>query len=236
MQVSQIRWSKNSGWGLLPNYNATAQLVLVFADNDYFQTDACYLELRERFPKAHIIGCSSSGSIAGVEITDPDIVATVVNLEHSKIRVATVDLVSGKCASELGKQLMDELASPDLKHVFVLSDGQLVNGSDLAMGLNQAGFPVTGGLAGDGTRFGKTWVMGDASSKSGRIVALGFYGAVTIKSGCFAGWEGFGADRIVTKSKGNIVYEIDNQPALALYKNILENKRQTCQRVAYAFH
>jgi hypothetical protein len=42
-----------------------------------------------------------------------------------------------------------------------------------------------------------------------------------VKSGCFAGWEEFGPERIVTKSTGNIVYEIDNQPALSLYKKYL---------------
>jgi hypothetical protein len=76
-------------------------------------------------------------------------------------------------------------------------------------------------LAGDGTRFGKTWVMVNAPATIDRVVAIGFYGDLTIKSGCFAGWEEFGTERIVTKSSRNIVYEIDNQPALALYKKYL---------------
>ena len=57
----------------------------------------------------------------------------------------------------------------------------------MAQGLNQAGVPVTGGLAGDGTRFGKTWVMANAPARSGRIAALGFYGDIKVKSGCLAG-------------------------------------------------
>jgi hypothetical protein len=117
--------------------------------------------------------------------------------------------------------LMADLGAPDLQHVFVLSDGLQVNGSDLAQGLNQAGIPITGGLAGDGARFGKTWVMADAPAKNGRLAAVGFYGAVSVKSGCFAGWEEFGAERVVTKSVGNVVYEIDGEPALALYKKYL---------------
>ena len=224
MQISQIRWSKNSGWESAPAFAATAELVLVFADEAHFQSTSCFTELRERFPKAHILGCSSSGTVAGVTISDGDVVATAVKLEHSSIRIASIDIEPNKGARELGIQLMSELAAPDLRHVFVLSDGLQVNGSDLAQGLNQAGIPVTGGLAGDGARFGKTWVMADAPSKSGRIVALGFYGKVTVKSGCFAGWEEFGAERIVTKSTGNVVYEIDGQPALALYKKYLADQ------------
>lgn len=221
MKVSKIRWSKNSGWEAFPDFSANAELVLVFADDAFFQTDACYNELRNKFPKAHIIGCSSSGSVAGVEISDGDVVATVVKLKSARVRISKVDIEKGKSAKDLGIKLMNELAAPDLKHVFVLSDGLQVNGSELAQGLNQAGIPVTGGLAGDGTRFGKTWVMADAPAQSGRIVALGFYGEVIVKSGCFAGWEEFGAERIVTKSTGNVVYQIDGQPALTLYKKYL---------------
>src|SRR5207247_9436389 len=101
------------------------------------------------------------------------------------------------------------------------SDGLAINGSDLATGLNGYGISVTGGLAGDGTRFGKTWVMADAAARSGCVAAIGFYGEIVVKSGCFAGWQEFGAERKITKSVGNVVSEIDNQPALALYKRYL---------------
>jgi hypothetical protein len=224
MQISKTRWDKNSGWEPAPDFAATAELVLVFADDAFFQTEQCYKELRKTCPNAHIIGCSSSGSVAGVEISDDDVVASIVKLERSSVRIATANIDTGKNAKELGMQLMSELKAPDLRHVFVLSDGLQVNGSELAQGLNQAGIPVTGGLAGDGTRFGKTWVMADAPAQNGQIVALGFYGAVSVKSGCFAGWEEFGAERIVTKSVANVVYEIDGQPALALYKKYLADQ------------
>lgn len=221
MQTAQIRWSEKSGWNQPPGFSASADLVLVFADAVFFQSEACYIQLRDLFPQAHIVGCSSSGSVMGVEISDGDVVATAVKFEHSRIRLATVDMQPGAGARELGASLMAELDAADLRHVFVLSDGLQVNGSELAQGLNQTGIPVTGGLAGDGTRFGKTWVMADAPARMGRIVALGFYGAVTVKSGCFAGWDEFGAERVVTKSVGNVVYEIDGEPALELYKKYL---------------
>jgi hypothetical protein len=221
MQISQISWSGKSGWGQLPAISAEADLVLVFADDVFFQTEACYTQLRGMFPKAIIAGCSSSGSVQGVEISDGDLVATVVKLEHSTVRLASVSIEPGKNSRDLGAALMADLGAPDLRHVFVLSDGLQVNGSELALGLNQAGTPVTGGLAGDGTRFEKTWVMANGPAQSGRVAALAFYGEVAVKSGCVAGWDEFGAERIVTKSVGNVVFEIDGQPALALYKKYL---------------
>lgn len=221
MQIGQMIWSEKSGWGQIPEFSSAADLVMVFADNAYFQTDACYAELRTLFPRAHIVGCSSAGSVSGVEIYDENIVATVVRLERSRIRLAVADMNPDESVEQLGARLMDELAAQDLRHAFILSDGLHVNGSELAHGLNLAGIPVTGGLAGDGTRFGHTWVMADAGAKSGRIAALGFYGEVTVRSGCFAGWEEFGAERVVTRSAGNVVYEIDGEPALGLYKKYL---------------
>ncbi len=221
MKVSQIRWSEKAGWERASDFFADIDLVLVFADNNYFQTEGCYIQLQEMFPQAHIVGCSTSGNVMGVTISDGDVIATVVKLERSNIKVASIDLDPDMGTAELGMSLMAKLAAPDLRHVIVLSDGLLVNGSELTKGLNQAGLPVTGGLAGDGERFGKTWVMADAPARSGRIAALGFYGGVTIKSGCFAGWEEFGAERTITKSEGNVIYEIDGEPALDLYKRYL---------------
>ncbi len=221
MQIGQIGWTGKSGWDQAPGFSAVADLVLVFADDVFFQTGDCYTQLRGMFPQAIIAGCSSSGSVKGVEISDGNVVATIVKLEHSRVRLATIDIEPGKNSRDLGRSLMAELGAPDLRHVFVLSDGLQVNGSELAQGLNQAGIPVTGGLAGDGTRFEKTWVMANAPATAGHLAALGFYGEVTIKSGCLAGWDEFGAERVVTKSVGNVVYEIDGEPALELYKKYL---------------
>ncbi|NOT20402.1 MAG: hypothetical protein HOP24_09055 [Sideroxydans sp.] len=221
MKINQIRWSDKSGWERPLMELTDADLVLVFADTDYFQSDECFTYLRNSYPQAHIVGCSTAGSVVGVEISDGDVVATAIKLERSRVRIASVEISPEINAVTLGEALMVNLNAPDLRHVFVLSDGLQVNGSELAQGLNQAGIPITGGLAGDGTRFGQTWVMADAPAKSGCIVALGFYGEAIIHSGCFAGWDEFGTDRIVTKSVGNVVYEIDGEPALVLYKRYL---------------
>jgi hypothetical protein len=39
--------------------------------------------------------------------------------------------------------------------------------------------------------------------------------------GSLGGWDAFGPERVVTRSKANILYELDGQPALALYKKYL---------------
>lgn len=221
MRTQQIHWTPVAGWSLPSDLMSDAALVMVFADTEHFHTAACFDELKSFFPQAHIIGCSSSGNVEGTSIGDGDMVATAIHLERGRVDIAAGDVAQGEDIAALAAGLMDRLQAEDLHHVFVLSDGLMVNGSDLAKGINRADIPVTGGLAGDGTRFGKTWVMADAPAQPGRVVAVGFYGDVTVKSGCFAGWEEFGTERFVTRSTNNVVYEIDGQPALQLYKKYL---------------
>lgn len=221
MQTAQLRWTPESGWKDAATPLPAAQLVLVFGDADYFHSPDCYAALKARFPVAHIVGCSSAGNVQDTRLSEGDVVATAVYLEHGQVRIATADVNTDDSVQRLAAGLMQHLLADDLRHVLVLSDGTLVNGSELAKGLNGAGVAVTGGLAGDGSRFDQTWVMADAPACNGRIVAIGWYGALTVKSGCFAGWDTFGAERLVTRSAGNVVYEIDNQPALALYKKYL---------------
>lgn len=221
MQIAQIAWSEKSGWEAAPDFAAQADLVLVFSDHDHFKTPACYDELRQRFPAARIAGCSSSGNISGVTLSDNNIVATAVRLEHARVRLESLAITTNQDSQQSGISLMAELAAPDLRHAFILSDGLMVNGSELAKGLNQALIPATGGMAGDGARFAQTFIMADAPASTGSIAALGFYGDLTVRSGCFAGWEEFGAERMVSRSSGNVVYEIDGEPALDLYKKYL---------------
>ncbi len=217
MEISQFRWTSDAGWETPPAFARAANLVLVFADTSYFRQPECYQELRGMFPEASIVGCSSSGSVFDTTITDGDIVVTAVTFAKGRIRLVSAIAAPGEDLQALAAGMMSELNAADLRHAFVLSDGLSINGSDLASGLNSVGIPATGGLAGDGTRFTSTWVMADAPAAQNLVAIIGFFGEITARSGCVAGWREFGAERLVTSSRGNVVYEIDNKPALAIY-------------------
>lgn len=220
MKIARHRWNSDKGWHGdtdLPEAN----LVLAFGDHDHFHSHACYAELRQRFPKAHIAGCSSSGNVAGTTITDRDVVATAIQLERGTTRMVSGTIEPGADLKSMASGLMKQLQSADLRHVLVLSEGLRANGSEIAMGLNLGDTTITGGLAGDAMRFGSTWVMTDAPAQQGKLALIGLYGDIRVKNAYCAGWTDFGAERIVTRSAGNVVFEIDNQPALALYKRYL---------------
>jgi len=96
--------------------------------------------------------------------------------------------------------------------------------------------PVTGGLAGDGARFEKTVVGLDSPPTEGNIVGIGLYGSnLSVGYSHFGGWDPFGPERVVTKSKGNVLYELDGKSALELYKTYLGDKAKDLPGSALLF-
>ena len=78
------------------------------------------------------------------------------------------------------------------------------------------------GLAGDGAAFQETLVGVDCAPRTQMVGAVGFYGdAVRFGHGSAGGWDAFGPRRRVTRAKGNILLELDGQPALDLYERYL---------------
>ncbi|MEI9805855.1 MAG: FIST C-terminal domain-containing protein [Pseudolabrys sp.] len=81
---------------------------------------------------------------------------------------------------------------------------------------------LTGGLAGDAAHFTETVVGGDGPPVSHLVAAVGFYGdKVRIGHGSAGGWDEFGPRRTITRSQGNVLYQVDGKPALDLYKRYL---------------
>jgi hypothetical protein len=152
-------------------------------------------------------------------------VATAIQFEKTTIRCSATSIKNHINSHETGKYLMQELLADDLNLVFVLSDGMHINGSELVAGLNENNalhIPVTGGLAGDGARFTRTLVGLNQLPGEGIVAAIGFYGkSLKIGHGSFGGWDEFGPECTITRSEKNILYEIDGNNALDLYKEYL---------------
>lgn len=226
MQIENLIYIGNQ-WQCKDKYIAAndVDIVFIFGDREFIKMSVAYTRMREVYPHADIVGCSSSGNIQG-EILSPNVmVASAIHFEKGHIQISIKDLNSLDNEIDFTKSLVEPLVSAGLKHVFILSPGLHINGSSLAKGANEVlGYkvPVTGGLAGDGALFEETWVIANDRAKENRVVAVGFYGeSLTVTNGCFAGWKEFGVLRTITKSEKNVVYEIDHQPALALYKKYL---------------
>lgn len=217
---------REGGWDAISGtYRDGAHLVMVFSSSAQLRSSEIWGELRARYPRARIVGCSTAGEIVDTTVWDDSLVCTAVEFERASVAVATARVDEAQSATELGSLLMSRLPQQGLVHVFVLSDGLLVNGSALVAGIVSKlapGVAVTGGLAGDGARFETTAVCLDGPEPSRQVVAVGFYGdELKVGYGSFGGWDPFGPERRITKSAGNVLFELDHEPALALYKRYL---------------
>lgn len=218
------RWSVDP----LPALDSEQTLVMVFASPEYMDQPAALSELARTYPKSKLVGCSSAGEIAGPCVNDGSLSVAVMQFEHSSIAVVSTEVQGPADSRAAGKRLANQLHRQDLCAVFVLSDGLHVNGSELVKGLHVAlpsSVVITGGLAGDGDRFQRTWVMQDGRPQSDTITAVGFYGPrLNITHGSRGGWDSFGPERRITRSEGNVLYELDGRPALTLYKEYLGDR------------
>lgn len=215
-------WEKQTQF---PESSNEVNIVFMFGDREVFKREEPYNKIRVLYPHAHIVGCTSSGNILGEKVRKEVMVATAISFESGHVAIGIEDFGADDDLKGVGKRVVSQLRSAGLKHIFILSDGLNMNGSSLAQGANDAvdnGIAITGGLAGDGTDFAETWIIADGTARQNRVVAIGFYGdSISVTSGCFAGWDEFGILRRITRSEGNVVYEIDGEPALELYKKYL---------------
>jgi hypothetical protein len=201
-----------------------ASLVLLFGNRNYIKDIDLMADIRAHYPNAEFVGCTTSGEVVDTKIYDDSLCLTAIEFAHSSISVHSKPLI-GASTREVAERLASELSQEGLKYVMVLSNGHEINGTDLVNGL-QASLPddilITGGLAGDGINFSETVVWHNDAIELGQIVLVGFYGdTLSFGHGCIGGWDAFGPDRTITKSESNILYELDNVPALELYKKYL---------------
>ena len=204
-------------------------LVLVFGNRYLLEKEEIIKEIREEFPYKHIVFGSTAGEILCCNVNDSSISVTAIELEKSTFVVERDNILNyDKNASALGEALYKKLPKDNLKHLFVLSEGSFVNGSSLINGLEKGldkVVSITGGMCGDDARFEKTIASYKEDPKEGEVLLIGFYGqSLEVSYASFGGWIPFGPERVITKSKANVLYEIDGQPALDLYKKYLGEK------------
>ncbi len=225
MKLQTIRFDKK-GWSVkeFPKMDSANTLILVFAAPSFIDHPEPIEALAKAYPQSKIIGCSSAGEIYDASIFDESLSVAIMQFEKTHIKISKAELDANKDSEQAGLALGKELNADDLKAIFVLSDGTNVNGTELAKGLNALNkkITVTGGLAGDGSRFKETWSIYNGKITKNCVVGVGFYGEhIQIGHASKGGWDIFGPERRITRSKGNILFELDNQPALKLYKNYL---------------
>lgn len=224
MRILPLSWTAPMGWQPDTLAGEAPDLVLYFGSRQSLAESAPFDALKALCPNAHIMCCSTGGQIHNNEIVDDKISGVALKFDATRLKAVSQKVTDATDSRRCGKAIGKALAASDLAGAFVLSDGLHVNGSDLVAGIaSEVGaVPITGGLAGDGSQFLETLVGSDHRPESHVVGAIGFYGsAIKIGHGSAGGWDVFGPKRRITRAMGNVLLELDNQPALALYERYL---------------
>jgi hypothetical protein len=199
------------------------QLVIAFGSVSALKGSAD--AIGQAFPGAHRVGCSTAGEISADGVTDDSLVLTAVAFEKTQVKQFSTVLQGMDDSMDAGRRLAAGLPAEGLKAVLIFGQGVQINGSAMLLGMTEVvgkNIPITGGLAGDGGAFAQTWTLDDQGVSNDRLVCVGLYGdELTFAHGSFGGWSPFGPARKVTRCVHNVLYELDGEPALEVYKRYL---------------
>src|SRR5690606_36054426 len=195
----QGRRVKEGDWIFTNHYVLSNPLVLICGSMLLFEQEDIYSEIRSFFPNGHLVFGTTSGEIFLNRVFDDSVTFTAIEFEKSNFIIHTENVLSHKKdAVKAGKALGKKFPKENLKHLFVISEGSFVNGSDLITGLESQisnKVTLTGGLCSDGSRFEKTLASYNEKPKEGEIVVIGFYGnTLEITFAYGDGWVPFGPE------------------------------------------
>lgn len=198
-------------------------LLLVFGSATLLNSVAAPLAVM--FPAAIRMGCSTAGEISGKGVSDNTCVVTAVRFEATQLVESSARLLNMEDSQAAGRRLGQQLPKEGLRAALILGQGVAINGSALIAGMTEilgANILITGGLAGDAAAFKETWVLDKTGVHNDHLVCVGLYGErVGISHGSFGGWSPFGPARKVTRCDQNVLFELDGESALDVYKRYL---------------
>ncbi len=198
-------------------------LALLFASVSYDQ-QRLLRSFRSALPAdVQLVGCSDAGEITEEGPEKKSVALMLISAPTLKIYTA----VAGDIATDpeaAGRDIATQIqtqAGGKPKVFFMLPDGLDGDGAAIVKGVQSVfgvNYRFVGGSAGDDFLFRKTYQYHQDKVHSGTIVGVGIDGDVAAGIGVRHGWKAFGISHKVTKAKGNVVYEIDHQPAISIYE------------------
>ena len=219
---------------------AKPDFVFMFASIGYDQR-SLLRTVREATGGAPLSGCSAEGTINGDEADESGFSVVVTAISSDELRW-TNGLARGleDDARAVGQQVAQDLMtdlSADTIGLFVFPDGLITLTLEnflagLEENLSTVRFlPLWGGGAGNNLDTeGRTYQYCDDEVVSGGISYALLSGKAQAGWAISHGLVPIGGERIVTRSHGNVIYEIDGKPAVEVLKEYLPEHALTEER------
>jgi hypothetical protein len=203
--------------------------VFMFATVGYDQ-HSLLRAVREATGGAPLSGCSAEGTINGDDADESNFSVVVMAISSEELRW-TNGLAKGLGAdSHATGQLVAQNLSSDLSAdavgLFVFPDGTTVNFDHFFAGLegnlsSDQFLPIWGGGASDNFALVQTYQYCDDEVASDGVAYTLLSGEAQPASTIGIGYIPIGGERTVTRSEGNVIYEIDGKPTLEVLQEYL---------------
>jgi hypothetical protein len=180
-----------------------------------------------------IVGATSCGEFINGYESEGGIAMILLDIDRDSYFILFEDIGERSLEDATGNMIHNafkKYEKPALILITTLltSDGRLLDGEGIVRFIeNHAGPNISmfGGMAGDDLSFSGTWVFTNYKSTDYGMIALVLNEAkIELHGLAFSGWKPMGVSRTITKSEGNLIYTIDNRPALEMYLQLLGQK------------
>ena len=199
--------------------------MMLFASPTTYSQEELVKILKSKSPQSVLIGCSTSGEITPAGSTDNSVALMAIYSDAIRF-VPGIGHDIKKDPRQAGRDMATDIqkrsGGEKPKTALMLPDGLAGNGADIVRGVLDVfgeDFCLAGGAAGDDFLFQKTFEYIDDQVVSGSAVGVGLYGNFSFGIGVRHGWMSIGTSRTATKSKSNILYELDGKPAIEMYED-----------------
>lgn len=168
--------------------------------------------------KVEIFGSTTAGEIIDSEVIEQSTVVMLldINSTHYKLFSEASDNTY-KVANDLGLFAKASLTNPS---VLVISSGLTIDAEQIIKGFMDVDktVPLYGGLAGDDLTMKGSFVFSNHFETSTGLIGLVVDGdKINVQGLATSGWDNIGIEKTITKSEGNIVYTIDDEPAVDVF-------------------
>ena len=177
-----------------------------------------------------IIGATSAGEFIDGHESKGEVVMLLMDIQKDDYSILFEDIgerTLSEGAANMAKTALQKFDKPAfiLFSTIISATGKMLDGETLIRSIEKIVGPqvnIFGGMAGDDITFTGTYVFtNDRSSDYGIAALVLNEDKISLHGMAISGWKPIGVLRTVTKSDGNLIYTIDNEPALEMYMRYL---------------
>ncbi|HWN87534.1 MAG TPA: FIST N-terminal domain-containing protein [Chitinophagaceae bacterium] len=177
-----------------------------------------------------VIGATSSGEFINGHQSEGEAAIMLFDINKSDYCILFEDIgerTLNEAATNMAKTALQKFNKPAfiLCSTLMSPGGKMIDGETLVRTIEKTVGPhvnLFGGMAGDDITFTGTYVFThDLSTDHGMAALILNEEKINLYGVAFSGWKPMGISRTITKSEANLIYTIDDQPALDIYLRFL---------------